>query len=844
MDLYEYQKRVARRLRERKSVVLQAPTGSGKTLAALWPFFEAWDRNQPSAFPRQCLYVVPMRVLANQFLSETRWLIRERLLLAEVPRVTIQTGEHPHDPYLMGDLAFATLDQVLSSALGVPYSLPISKANVNVGAVLGSYLVFDEFHLFPPQARRATLHLLSLFGRIAPFLLMTATFSRPMLEEVAEFLGAVPELVPEGEVEWIESRGGKWPRRERRFHVRGEVLSADAVLAAHDRRTLAVCNTVDRAMELYRGLVKQGCRPVPVDHPGLEPIYERLRQADTPEEHQGVLEEGVAWLRERMADAPEGTSWVMLLHSRFERPHRQLKEAFLRAECGPREEDSRGWEISRLLVVGTQVVEVGLDVTSQALHTELAPAASVIQRAGRCARYPGERGEVFVYQVPEEDGRPRYVPYEETEVCERTWEALQERDGEILRFTDEQAVVDFAHGEADRRLLREMREDAGRTWMLITDALTLGETGVRPELIRSVDSRTLIVYDAPDGTTEESPFRYEGFSLWHGTLRGAVKGLLKRAEEVGLPWALRCPIPVREEEESRTPMAYRWVDVVSPEDVSSALLFAVHPRLVAYDAAQGFRLGAESDGRYRSPEVRRRRKGEETYTYALESYAEHVAKMRRVFERRFRDRLAWVEAQLARLEGTWHLPPGLLEQATRLVLALHDVGKLQVEWQEWAANYQKRVSGVEPPFLVAHTWSETEEHRRIAREVHPKRPNHAGEGALASARILWEALEGKHHRPLYLAAVTAIARHHSPFLDEASPYRLHPQAEGAVAEALEAVGGADWRAWVQWLLRENRVPNLKKRLLPMPSDEASWKAWVLYFVMVRVLRLSDMLSQE
>lgn len=834
MGLYPYQERVKALLHEGKSVVLQAPTGSGKTRAALAPFVEAFFDLPPDAFPRQCLYAVPMRVLASQFEYEYRRLAEsyERRFDRRLD-VRIQTGDRPEDPKFLGDLVFATLDQVLSSALGVPYSLPEGQSNVNVGAVVGSYLVFDEFHLFPPQAKQTALQLLRLLGQWSPFVLMTATFSRTMLEEIASLLGAKPVLVEPEEVTQI------LPGRRRRFLLREKVLEARDILEAHDRRSVAVCNTVERALDLYRTLVGQGCRPVPVDHPELARLYEQLRIEDSADRQRRLLDRAVQTLRALTADAPEDTRWVMLMHSRFERPHRQVKEAFLRAECGPRREGA-DWQVSRLIVVATQVVEVGLDITSQALHTELAPAASVVQRAGRCARYPGEEGLVFVYAVPErDDGSPNYAPYlfkEEVALCERTWAALRERNGQVLDFAGEQAVVDEVHGEADRALLQAMREDEGRIWDLISDGLFRGEASVRPELIRRAEDRTVIVYDAPDGPTEESPFRYEGFSLWHGSLRGAVRGLLEQAEAMGLPWALRYPVVRREEdgwdEESRTPVVYQWLDVTGPEDVSFSLLFAVHPALVAYDAAQGFRLGVPGDGGYRSPLARRRR-GDPEYSYDLESYAQHVAAMGRTYEERFRDRLAWVAARSGKGD--------LLDRAMRLVLALHDVGKLQADWQKWAANYQKRVTGEAPPFLVAHTLSKTEEHRRIAREVRPRRPPHAGEGAFAAARILWEALRGRDHGDLFQAAVTAIARHHSPTLQEARPYRLHPQAGEAVAKALAAVGEEAWREWAQWLIAENEGPVLEKWLLPPPPP---WDGWPLYFVLVRVLRLCDGLSQE
>lgn len=78
--------------------------------------------------------------------------------------VRVQAGERPEAPELLGDLVFATVDQVLSNTLGVPYSLSASRASLNVGAVLGAYLVCDEFHLFPDAAAAIMLLLLQPSG--------------------------------------------------------------------------------------------------------------------------------------------------------------------------------------------------------------------------------------------------------------------------------------------------------------------------------------------------------------------------------------------------------------------------------------------------------------------------------------------------------------------------------------------------------------------------------------------------------------------------------------------------------------------------------------------------------
>ena len=83
---YPFQERVAEILLAGRNVILQAPTGSGKTMAALYPFLH--HRAHGESFPAKCLYSVPMRVLANQFVAE----FRDRVSHA---CVEIQVGQQP-----------------------------------------------------------------------------------------------------------------------------------------------------------------------------------------------------------------------------------------------------------------------------------------------------------------------------------------------------------------------------------------------------------------------------------------------------------------------------------------------------------------------------------------------------------------------------------------------------------------------------------------------------------------------------------------------------------------------------------------------------------------------------
>src|SRR5262249_42470090 len=89
-------------------------------------------------------------------------------------------------------------------------------------------------------------------------------------------------------------------------------------------------------------------------------------------------------------DALFDDNHLLLLHSRFrgyERANwRERLEAF---ETG--EERHSGSRI----IVATQVVEAGVDISASVLYTELCPLASLIQRLGRCARRVGETGKAF-----------------------------------------------------------------------------------------------------------------------------------------------------------------------------------------------------------------------------------------------------------------------------------------------------------------------------------------------------------------------------------------------------------------------------------------------------------------
>lgn len=186
----QFQLQTIEKLLNRQDILLRAPTGSGKTETAIAPFLFA--KPLQLDFPNKLIYVVPLRTLANSLRQRTEILVENWSKHYPLPRpltVTLQTGENPEDPRFEGDIIFCTIDQMLSSFLNIPYSVGRGSANVNAGAIFASYLVFDELHLLDPERSFTTvLKVLQQVKGIAPFLLMTATLTDELSQQIKEVI--------------------------------------------------------------------------------------------------------------------------------------------------------------------------------------------------------------------------------------------------------------------------------------------------------------------------------------------------------------------------------------------------------------------------------------------------------------------------------------------------------------------------------------------------------------------------------------------------------------------------------------------------------------------------------
>lgn len=789
---YDFQIRVAQNLLQGKSVVLQAPTGAGKTNTALFPYLYARKHMQATEFPRKLIYSVERRILVNNFHTEV-----EKLLCNSGSKLkaTVLTGERPEDRELRGDMIFTTIDQTLSSFLFNPYSLSSRVANLNAGAVASSYLVFDEAHLFDPKTALPTLMwMLKTLKGVVPTLLMTATFSKPVLEELAQITGGVVVSVEKDELAKIPAQATK----KRYFQTVVTPLTAEAVLKTHKSRSIVVCNTVDRAQRLY----------------------------DELETHK------------------DPATRLLMLHARFWQSDRKEKEQELLRLFGPRNNTAEVDTSGSAILVATQVIEVGVDITCEDLHTELAPANTILQRAGRCARHPNETGTVHLYQVENE------LPYkDDKELFEPTFQTIAAFNaaGDIpVTFEMEQALIQAVHAQKDEATLNAIKTNRHIHAGKIEETINFLKPDHLRDLIRDTDSRSILVHPNPGDM--ETPFAYETFSVFDGSFRGKLKWLWEQAEGLGLDWVVKWPEPLTNtddrEQIERRPTQYRWNLLKPGDNANWQPLVVINPRLISYDKERGFRFQLNESDLCQSKLVERPAKEYGGYDYRLETYAEHIRNVNWAYGHfKFEDEIAFAVSRLQDGLGSG-LPVGQINKAIRLSFVFHDAGKLTQGWQTVVHNWQKEIgkSPSTPNLMLAHTDYDWRSHREIQREFQSRgnrRPPHAVEGATIVARFLYQEL-----RDLQRPVVSAIARHHSPLATELSEYKLHRAATNALNEALAVIKSEQvWNIPPRALLEA--TPIGRKQLPDELIVRASSQLHLLvYMLIIRVLRLADQNSFE
>lgn len=253
---YQYQLKVAELLLNGKNVILSVPTGAGKTWASIIPFLYARQMGNVN-FPQKMIYSLPLRTLANSIYSDVSEVLQKNTELKGL--TSIHTGEYKNDEHFENDIIFSTIDQTLSNFLCFPLSLSKRQANINAGALIGSYLVFDEFHLLDPKlSMSTTLGMLKTLKNLCRFCIMTATLSEKYIAELKEAVNAEVISInhfPDDEAKVNSLKVPEGREAKKTVFVKDEIINAQTILRQHQNKTIVICNRVEKAQQLYNEIV-------------------------------------------------------------------------------------------------------------------------------------------------------------------------------------------------------------------------------------------------------------------------------------------------------------------------------------------------------------------------------------------------------------------------------------------------------------------------------------------------------------------------------------------------------------------------------------------------------------
>jgi len=576
--------------------LIRIPTGFGKTAGAVlaWLFHRVVCADL--SWPTRLVFCLPMRTLVEQ--TETAihaWL--EKAGVIDRVGLHVLMGGNDAGPWRLQPerpaVLVGTQDMLLSRALNRGYGAGRAAWPVEFGLLHHDALwVCDEVQL--QDVGLATSAQLAAFraqdagsgrGALRPARTwwMSATLQPRWLETVdhaprvqaledvevripkAERSGGLwkvkkairREALPGNSTAEPAPRGGKGSGKKTQDEWKASPAKIAVTVAGEHKPgtlTLVVVNTVDRATE----------------------VFEALEAAYSNEETTGKKKQRVA---------PPGAPELRLVHSRFRGAERRAwAAAFLRRDAD--------LPANGRIVVATQVIEAGVDISARLLVTDLAPWPSLVQRFGRVARYEGETGEICVVGGSPE-GEASGLPYalDELQASDASLDRLIKDQGdaapssldafeEVLRSTP--GALEQLYPYAPRHVLR--RTDLDQLFDTTPD-LSGSDLDVS-RYIRTGDERDVQVFWRAEIDPEQAA----------RTLPNKQIGRVARNE--------LCPVAIGKLKEwlkrKRIP-AYRfnyldggWLKV-DPERVIPGQQLLLSSRSGGYDLHRGFSPGSSDD---------------------------------------------------------------------------------------------------------------------------------------------------------------------------------------------------------------------------------------------------------
>ncbi len=342
----------------RSLILLEAPTGYGKSTLSLTIYLAIKLGRMDLA--QRVIHVLPMRSIGSHMYKRMSDEYIPKLQSSGLPvnkgDVGLQQMSSPGSPMLCKRFVITTLDTFVSSFYKIPpvemkMLLTRGSAHYEVprGCIYSSILVFDEFHLYTganafiggesKMLTAALACIISLLEMGVPVILSTATMPRVIKNIIFDELEKTfgDEISIEKISPSIEDLNFIKRTVKIKTIIEDELFRIVKQNSGDEKRILIVTNTVNNAIEIYNKLKSGNIR-------------------------------------------------AKIIHSKIIESEKELRLKEI--------------ESGTCVAVSTQVMEAGVDMSFDIIITEVAPPDSILQRAGRVARYGGE-GELYVYPLSE-----------------------------------------------------------------------------------------------------------------------------------------------------------------------------------------------------------------------------------------------------------------------------------------------------------------------------------------------------------------------------------------------------------------------------------------------------------
>jgi len=359
--------------------VIEVPTGTGKTSSIIIAWI--WKLLHNNNVPHRLVYCLPMRSIVEQVRDNINlWL--KNIDCNKIKVVTIMGGEnadnwdiYPENNYII----IGTQEMLISRALNRGYGMSKYRWPMQFSLLNNDILwVMDETQLMG-NGLNTTMQLQYFREKYGNFgstgsVWMSATIGNNL--ETVDFKIDKNKIIKLSNKDYENSNINKIINAKKSLEVI-DFKSIDElvkdIIKNKDKKIIVIVNNVKIAINLYDK---------------LKDNYE----------HDNIV----------------------LLHSHFRRLDKDKKIDTAKKLSNSNENS---------IIISTQVIEAGMDISCELMYTEFAPISSLIQRFGRCNRF-GEcnSGKIVVIRnskIFSEKKHPIISPYDEEDI-KNSIEALKE----------------------------------------------------------------------------------------------------------------------------------------------------------------------------------------------------------------------------------------------------------------------------------------------------------------------------------------------------------------------------------------------------------------------------------